>query len=571
MCGIAGIWRWGGAEADWLTAQVSRMARTLVHRGPDGGGIWVNATAGVALGHRRLKVIDLTEAGHQPMVSASGRYVITFNGEIYNFAELRRALRNYPYRSMSDTEVMLASFERWGVEGSIPALDGMFAFAVWDRRDQNLTLARDRLGEKPLYYRQEGRTCWFGSELKALPAGDIDDQAQAEFLERGYIGAPRTIYQGTYKLQAAHWLRLGEKPRRYWELPLQPKFSGSREAAAEQLDALLKEAVRSRQVADVPVGAFLSGGVDSSSIVAMAPGTRTFTIGFEEASHDESAAARAVAQVLGTQHTELLVTAREAMAVIPDLPSIYDEPFADSSQIPSVLVSRLARAQVTVALAGDGGDELFAGYPRYHQIEALASVPWLLRQVASPLVSRWAKGEKAELLASAMSARNLGSLYAGVMGGESEGQGRDAFDWMARHDLRHYFCDDLLVKLDRASMEASLEVRLPFLEPRLVAFALSLPGSIKSEKRVLRDVLAKYVPRQLFERPKQGFSVPLAQWLCGPLLEWAEELVPGATRGLQPGDRCVRLWSRLMLEAWRRARPLSRPEAHLPGSTAARD
>ncbi|MCX6599407.1 MAG: asparagine synthase (glutamine-hydrolyzing) [Acidobacteria bacterium] len=571
MCGIAGIWQWGGAEQDWLTRNVSRMARTLVHRGPDGGGVWVNATAGVALGHRRLAVIDITEAGHQPMVSASGRYVVTFNGEIYNFPELRRAIRNYPYRSMSDTEVMLASFERWGVEAAIPAFDGMFAFAVWDRRDHNLILGRDRFGEKPLYYRQQGHTFWFASELKALPTGEIDQQAQSEFLDRGYIGAPRTIYQGTYKLQAAHWLRVGETPRRYWELPLQPRFSGSREEAAEQLDGLLKEAVRSRLVADVPVGAFLSGGVDSSTVVAMAAGTRTFTIGFEEASHDESAAARAIARTLGTQHTDLLVTAREALAVIPDLPSIYDEPFADSSQIPTVLVSRLARAQVTVALAGDGGDELFAGYPRYHQIEALASVPWLLRQVASPLVNRWAKGEKAELLASAMSARNLGALYAGVMGGSSEGQGRDAFDWMARHDLKHYFSDDLLVKLDRASMEASLEVRLPFLEPRLVAFALSLPGSIKSEKRVLRDVLAKYLPRPLFERPKQGFSVPLAKWLCGPLREWAEDLLPGATTDLQPGDRCVKLWSRLMLQAWLRARPLSGPVAHPPESTAVPD
>jgi len=559
MCGIAGILVDGGAPRDWLRENVSRMTKSLAHRGPDGSGVWIDERSGLALGHRRLAILDTGPRGAQPMASATARYLLVFNGEIYNFRELRRALPDYPYRSETDTEAILAAFERWGVERTLPHLDGMFAIGVWDRRERSLTLARDRFGEKPLYYYERNRVFLFASELPALRACDgYDSEVNWEicddYLRRGYIAAPATIDREASKLRAAHSLRAGERPRRFWSLPQPDEFRGSAEEAADELERLLHDAVRSRLVADVPVGAFLSGGVDSSSIVAMTEGVRTFTLGFAEVHCDESREARRVAERLGAAHEALIATERDALAVVPSLPEMYGEPFADSSQIAAALVSKLARRSVTVALAGDGGDELFAGYPRYRQLRRVAQVPGGVRRWAAPLVAKLGRGEKMQMLAEALPAQDLYHLYAAVMGGPAEPMGRDPLDFMARHDLTHYFADDLLVKLDRASMATSLEVRLPFLEPRLVAFALSLPPSIKSGKRVLRDVLARYLPRDWFERPKRGFSVPLAKWLLGPLRDWAEDLVPNSTADLKPGDRCVGLWSRLMLEAWLRRR-----------------
>jgi asparagine synthase (glutamine-hydrolysing) len=570
MCGIAGIFSDGGAPRDWLRENVSRMTDAIAHRGPDGCGVWIDERSGIALGHRRLAILDTSSRGSQPMASATARYLLVFNGEIYNFRELRRALPDYPYRSETDTEAILAAFDKWGIERTLPHLDGMFAIGVWDRRERSLTLARDRFGEKPLYYSEQNRVFLFASELPALRAfdgyeSDVNWEICDDYLRRGYIAAPATIDREASKLRAAHFLRVGGRPQRFWSLPQPAEFSGSAEEAADELEQRLHDAVRSRLAADVTLGALLSGGVDSSAIVAMMNGGHTFTLGFTERELDESIAARDVARHLGTRHEELIATERDALAVVPLLPDMYGEPFADSSQIAAALVSKLARRSVTVALAGDGGDELFAGYPRYDQLKRVAQVPSPVRRWAAPLVAKLGQGEKMQMLADALPAQDLYHLYAAVMGGPAEPMGRDPLDFMARHDLAHYFADDLLVKLDRASMAASLEVRLPFLEPRLVAFALSLPAHIKGRKRVLRNVLARYIPRDLFERPKRGFSVPLAKWLCGPLRDWAEDLLPNATANLKPGDRCVGLWSRLMLEAWLKRRAAT-SAARLPES-----
>ncbi len=646
MCGLAGIWdRKARIGQEELANLAQTMSRTLAHRGPDSCGVWVDVSAGVALGHQRLAVVDLAPTGHQPMVSASGRYVIAFNGEVYNFRELRRELEleGVGFRGHADTEVALAVFERWGVHGALERFVGMFAFALWDREERALYLARDRIGEKPLYYGWIGNLLVFGSELKALRGapgwrGDIDRAALARFLRYGYVPAPGTIYRDIGKLPPGTFLMLRAEtgmphpePTPYWSARSVAE-SGQRSprerdpgVAVEQLDGLLRDVIARQMIADVPLGAFLSGGIDSSTVAALMQAestrsVRTFTIGFHEASFNEAATAKAVAAHLGTDHTELYLTPREAQAVIPELPDIYDEPFADSSQIPTVLVSRLARREVTVCLSGDGGDELFGGYNRHLHAARVGRVIEVLprgpRKVLSDLLSRpspqaWdgalgrlahvvpslsrpgSPGDRLHKLADAVSADSPQDLYARlvshwaaadavVIGLDARGPVMaEGDEWpeslgiahgMMYADLTTYLPDDILVKLDRASMSASLEARTPYLDHRVVEFAWALPLALKMRHRqgkwLLRQVLNRYVPKALVERPKTGFAVPLADWLRGPLRGWAESLLGEsrlAREGLlQPGPIRARweehltgrrnwqahLWDVLMFQAW---------------------
>jgi len=579
------------------------MANGVTHRGPDDSGTWLDESAGVALGHRRLSIQDLSPLGHQPMVSASGRYVVAYNGEIYNFCQLQQELqsRGYTFRGHSDTEVLLAAVEAWGVEGALERFVGMFAFALWDREDRVLFLARDRLGEKPLYYGWQGGSFLFASELKALrqhPAweGEVDRDALALYMRHNYVPAPWSIYRGIRKLLPGTLLRIpaglrpGElpEPLPYWsavevaEAGLLHPFEGSEAEAVEALDRLLRETLGDKMISDVPLGAFLSGGYDSSLVVALMQDlsdrpVKTFSIGFHEEAYNEAHHAAEVARHLGTDHTELYITPEEAMAVIPDLPRLYDEPFADSSQIPTFLVSRLARQQVTVTLSGDGGDELFGGYNRYAQgleilsrlhrlprparrllagsLRALPPGAWdRLFALASPLLPASMKvrlaGDKLHKLAGILGLQGEKALYRGlvshwdapeqVVPGSRElptvltdpaRQARlaDFTDYMMFTDLVSYLPDDILVKVDRASMGVSLEARVPLLDHRIVEFAWRLPRHMKVRdgqgKWVLRQVLYRYVPREIMERPKMGFGVPIDHWLRGPLREWAESLL----------------------------------------------
>jgi asparagine synthase (glutamine-hydrolysing) len=643
MCGIAGLWHpKPSLDAETLAEQARRMSDAIAHRGPDDRGSWVDADAGVALAHRRLSIIDLSAQGHQPMVSASGRYVITYNGEIYNYAEVRRELDASgaapAWRGHSDTEVMLAAFERFGVEGALAHFNGMFAVALWDREDRVLHLARDRMGEKPLYYGMVAGTFAFASELKglrALPrfAADVDPDALALFLRFNYVPAPWSIYRGIAKLSpgARAEIRVGAdgafivREAKYFDVAavardaLRAPPIDAREALP-RLRSELERAVSSRMVSDVPIGAFLSGGIDSSLVVALmqqrsSQPVRTFTIGFADARFDEAPFARHVAAHLRTDHTELYVRDEEARATIPLLPAMYDEPFADSSQIPTYLVSRLARSHVTVSLSGDGGDELFFGYERYVRSAQLDRAPKLLRRAAayalraapSPAVDWLARGlqrmapprlrvahpaEKLRKLAAALECvdpreryRGLLSFWQGVPPTDapshvqaplerfaSEDRDLTLPAWMMLVDQRTYLPDDVLAKVDRASMAVALEARVPLLDHRLVAFAWSLPLSLKLSggrgKHLLRELLCEMVPRALVERPKQGFAVPLETWLRSPLRDWAESLLDerrmrdqgylDATRirrrwrELIDGDRYAHndLWSVLMFQAW---------------------
>ena len=585
-----------------MPALAERMSGTLRHRGPDDAGSWADAEAGIALGHRRLSIVDLSVEGHQPMVSPTGRYVLVFNGEIYNFQALRSDLERdgCAWRGHSDTEVMLAAFERWGIEAALRQFNGMFAFALWDRTERTLYLARDRLGEKPLYYGWLGQTFLFGSELKALRVhpgwrGEVNRDALAAYLRLNCVPGPHSIYKGIGKLPAAHYLRLrlgrgadAASPQPYWSLREVAEAGAAHpaklddHAAIDELDTLLSDAVRMRMIADVPLGAFLSGGVDSSTIVALMQAqsssrVKSFSIGFEEEEYNEARHAKAVAQHLGTDHTELYVTAREALSVIPQLPEIYDEPFADSSQIPTVLVSRLARRHVTVALSGDGGDELFCGYVRYfwgrrlwnrmrflpHPVRAfagnaltsLAPDTWnsllgrLTRAIPSTAL-REVNGNRIHKLAEILEAKTPDVLYQGLIShwqdpesvalGSREAtsiatdcpQRTNLRDFTARMmymDAATYLPDDILVKVDRASMSVGLESRVPLLDHRVVEFAWRAPLSLKLRenhgKWLLRQVLYRYVPRPLIERPKMGFGVPIDSWLRGPLRDWAEALL----------------------------------------------
>ena len=598
MCGIVGFFDprgFASADADRLA---QRMAAEVVHRGPDDCGEWVDGEQGIALAHSRLSVLELSQAGHQPMASPSGRFVIVYNGEIYNHLELRERLGGVAWCGHSDTETLLAAIDAWGVSATLEKCVGMFAFALWDRKDHILTLARDRLGEKPLYYGWQSNVFIFGSELKALrlhPAfeNEIDREALALFLRYNYIPAPYSIYKSINKLQPGFYLvaRPGERgtePIVYWSADKAVKdgqgnlFDGDDEEAQIELERLLRQSVSAQMVADVPLGAFLSGGVDSSTIVALMQARsgraiRTFTIGSGSVGYNEADQAKAVARHLGTDHTELYVTPEEAMAVIPRLPRLYDEPFADSSQIPTFLVANLAHHHVTVALSGDGGDELFGGYNRHYWVprfqRRFGPVPRPLRVALAAglstltphtwnaafcglsklLPGAWRyvnPGDKLHKLAEVLPTRSAEEMYHGLVSFWKRPEKvvalrnvypRMLFDVAAQPDLKDfshrmmyldlvsYLPDDILVKVDRAAMGVSLETRVPMLDYRVVEFIWRLPLYMKIRdgqgKWLLRQVLYKYVPRKLIERPKMGFGVPLDAWLRGPLREWAEELL----------------------------------------------
>ncbi|HUG67868.1 MAG TPA: asparagine synthase (glutamine-hydrolyzing) [Pirellulaceae bacterium] len=621
MCGIAGFLdEQTRMSADEMRQIVTRMAKSLRHRGPDDFGQWVDPPAGIALGHQRLAIVDLSASGHQPMATPNQGSWIVFNGEIYNHLELRADLisSGHEFRGRSDTEVLLTAIQAWGLEETLHRSVGMFAFAWWDVGNQRLTLVRDRLGIKPLYYGWSGSVFLFGSELKALRtfpsfAASIDRNSLALLLQHCYIPTPYSIYQGIYKLPPGCLLtiRCGKQQERptpvnWWSLREavaqgrdQP-FRGSREDANEELQRRLDEAIRLRMLADVPVGAFLSGGIDSSLVVgamqaASSRPVRTFSIGFDSPEFNEAPYAKRVAEHLGTEHSEHYVSAEEALDVIPLLPTIFDEPFADSSQIPTYLLSKMTRQHVTVSLSGDGGDELFGGYQRYpHIARAWKKIGWLprpLRQSAAALlgVVRPARGR---LLRRVLCVKNAQHLYTllnthwketsqVVLGSSAVSSAFDEHtDWNLRpnfyEQMMHldgatYLPDDILTKVDRASMAVSLEARVPLLDHRLVEFAWSLPLAWKVRngigKQPLRDVLARYVPPALTERPKVGFGVPLAQWLRGELRDWAEALLdeqrldregffqPSLIREkwdahLAGQDWHYHLWDILMFQAW---------------------
>lgn len=589
MCGLAGFWDpRSSLDAARLSAIARAMADRLAHRGPDDAGSWADPQAGLALGHRRLSIIDLSPQGAQPMSGRGGRYVIAYNGEMYNFAALRRALDPVPWRGHCDTEVLLEAVAQWGIDAALQEALGMFAFALWDKAEQRLHLARDRMGEKPLYYGLSGGVLLFASELKAFAAHpawrpEIDRDALAAYFRYGWIPAPHSIYRGVRKLVPGNLLTLGAKdlqmsnagtlpaPKAYWSLERAARlgrerpFRGSEQGASDELERLLSEAVKGQMISDVPLGAFLSGGIDSSTIVALmqkasARPVRTFAIGFEEARFDESRHARAVAGHLGTEHRQLIVSPQQLIDAVPGAVGAFDEPFADSSQIPTLLVAGLARQSVTVSLSGDGGDELFGGYHRHRSARfalcalrapralrlaiGMLSVPARKLLAGSALIdARLRKIE--DLLASSSLAQAYGALVSlgkaerPVVPGAREPAALlervNAFSSQSAgcavmlSDAAYYLPDDILVKLDRAAMAHSLESRAPFLDHRVVEFACSLPESFKLGagvgKRILRQVLARHVPRALFERPKMGFSLPLADWLRGPLRDWAETLL----------------------------------------------
>jgi asparagine synthase (glutamine-hydrolysing) len=642
MCGIAGLVGPPGAPIE-RAAIAAAMAATLAHRGPDDSGSWADPTGQAALGFQRLSILDLSPEGHQPMASADGRYTVVLNGEIYNFADLKEELLavGCTFRGRSDTEVLLAAVSQWGIEVALPRLWGMFAIGLWDQQDRVLHLIRDRLGKKPLYYGWQGDTLLFGSELKALRAhrafrATIDRDALASFLRFSYVPAPRSIYAGIHKLPSGSWTTIHPErpreditPRRWWD-PVAGALAGqadpldlSDEEATCEVEQLLADAVRRRAIADVPLGAFLSGGIDSSTIVALLQAqsrlrVSTFTIGFDEARYDESAHARAVASHLGTDHTELRVTPEQAQAVIPRLGRLYDEPFADASQIPTFLVSELARRSVTVALSGDGGDEVFGGYNRYvagtRLWSHLGRVPRPIRRGISNLATAirpdiWdgagtlvdrvlpsskrgvISGNRVHKLATAIDLGGVHEMYArlvstwphpnGMVVGGTEldlswlaaGDGLvQPADRMMLLDLLAYLPEDILTKVDRASMGTSLEARAPFLDHRVVELSWRIPIHQKirggESKFLIRRILERHVPRSIFERPKSGFGIPIDAWLRGPLREWAQDLlspqrlvsegflepapIEAALRDHLDGrrNRQYQLWAVLMFQSW---------------------
>ena len=639
MCGIAGFVGAATTNAGRNADDIAEsMAASLAHRGPDDQGIWLDPAAGAALIHRRLSIVDLSPAGHQPMVSANERFVITYNGEVYSFQEIRKDLEAHGthFRGHSDTEVILEAIALWGLQATLARMIGMFAIALWDRRERTLTLVRDRLGIKPLYWAKFGDLFLFGSELKALRAHPgwtprIEQSAVAAFMRHDYVPAPHTIYKHVHKLEPGMTLTLpwrGE-PRltRFWDARavaregIRRPLRGSDAELTEQLETLLEDAVRRRMIADVPLGAFLSGGIDSSTVVALmqaanAGKVRSFTIGFAEAGYDEAPHAAAVARHLGTDHTELTVTAQQARDVIPHLPEWFDEPFADSSQIPTYLVSAMTRRHVTVALSGDGGDELFGGYNRYllatrfwrrltllprplrhalaQAITAVAPDHWTQLLSALPGLRLPAQvGDKMHKAAALLGQRDPNAFYrqlvthwepAAVAPSAAEPRGilfdesvaADFPELLSRMqflDLVTYLPDDILTKVDRASMAVALEARVPLIDHRVVEYAWRLPERLKirngKSKWALRQILDRHVPRTITERPKMGFGIPLGEWLRGPLRDWAEHLL--CERRLREGGlldvALVRqrwqehvggrrnwqylIWNVLMLEAWR--------------------
>lgn len=637
MCGITGFLSPRRPAEEGIARA---MADQIVHRGPDMGATWSDSEAGLVLAHRRLSVLDLSEAGNQPMLSADGRYVLIFNGEIYNHHALRSDLESaghsVTWRGQSDTEALLEALAFWGIEKGIKRANGMFALALWDRRDRALWLIRDRLGEKPLYYGTSRGSLIFGSELKALAAhpdwrGEIDRDAVSLFLRFGYVPEPHSIFQGIEKLAPGHLVKISaddltalpaSKP--YWSLAAHVTGERRQETDAELIDMLedrLTVSVRTRMEADVALGAFLSGGIDSSLIVALmqAQSTRpiqTFTIGFDVPGFNEAAMAKEVANHLGTQHTEFYITPRDTLEIVPDLPHIWDEPFADSSQMPTLILSRLARGSVTVALSGDGGDEFFGGYNRYGQGYAsyrrLSALPRALRAATAAMMRRVpahgidrlmthlpgnkafpAVGDRILKLGRVLEARDIAEFYnilvsqhygdsPLVLGANPKRVFADSpSEWPQLEDPREvmmyvdaltYLPGDIMAKVDRATMAHSLESRAPFLDHDLVEFAWSLPMSVKikngTTKWALREVLARHVPRALFERPKMGFGIPIEHWLSGPLRDWASDLLSDErirSQGLLDPDQVARmwreqctgrgrwhhqLWNILMLQAW---------------------
>lgn len=636
MCGIAGLLCPGSNEQ--LTDIAVRMRDTLVHRGPDGAGVWVDAEAGVALAHRRLAILDLSDTASQPMMSEGGRWILAYNGEVYNFRRLRAELEalGHTFRGTGDTEVVLAAFDEWGVAAAPKRFVGMFAFALFDRREGTLHLGRDRLGIKPLYVGRRGTALIFGSELAALerapgPSLRIDRDVLALYFRFGCVPAGHCIYEGISQVPPGEiwtYRAAGEPPtrERFWsargvaERGLASPLSLSEDEAIERVEATLREAVDDRMIADVPLGVFLSGGIDSSTIAALAQTAssspvRTFSIGFREIGYDEAVHARAVAAHLGTEHTEFTLVPEEAIEVIPELAGVYSEPFADSSQLPTLLVSRLARQHVTVALSGDGGDEVFGGYNRHiwgpRVSRGTRALPRLLRRAITrairtrsprawdsfakdysaliPLLRIRTPGDKAHKLAGLLDAEGFDDLYLRftsiwhapstiVLGGRDRPptfdmlRGGKTTEQLMYRDLVSYLPDDILTKVDRASMSTSLEVRVPLLDHRLVelAWRLPLPHKVRRGvgKRVLRSVLGRHVPKELFERPKMGFGVPIDDWLRGPLRDWAESLIaPDRVRREGYLDatavrdcwqdhldgrkaRQHQLWAILMFQAW---------------------
>ena len=641
MCGITGYY---SPKTPPVASVLRNMASRIAHRGPDGSGIWVDADSGIALAHRRLAIVDLTDAGYQPMISDDANMILTFNGEIYNHHDLRAELMaagwTGGWRGHSDTETLLAAIQTWGVPASLARLTGMFAFALWNKKRQVLTIARDRAGEKPLYYGHSGETFLFGSELKALVVhpdwkGEIDRNSLTLYMRYGYVPAPHSIFKSIFKLPPAHFVEVGKDqtgpiiPKCYWDLGkvaqngMAARLEDAPDAIVDQLDARLRAAVGKQMEADVPLGAFLSGGIDSSTIVALMQAqssqpVQTFTIGFDVPGYNEAENAKAVAAHLGTKHTELYLTPQDALDVVPRLPEIWDEPFADSSQIPTLLLAQMTRQHVTVALSGDAGDELFCGYNRYGQgyslHRKLRSMPGPLRQMASAALSavpahamdklvqrlparfRYpAVGDRLHKLARVINRAEGPEFYRALVsqfqdpadlvlhGAEPSTVLTRPEDWPDFTDFREcmmyldtltYLPDDILTKVDRASMAVSLETRVPFLDHDLIEWVWRLPMDVKlrngQTKWALRQVLQRYVPSALVDRPKMGFGIPIEHWLAGPLKDWASALL-GERLLREQGylnvpmvrkmwtDHCSgkhrwhhQLWTVLMFQAWLR-------------------
>lgn len=624
MCGITGILAFDDSPK---RQDIRMMTDSLAYRGPDDADTWIDGDAGIALGHRRLSIIDLSPLGRQPMHSACERYVMVFNGEVYNFPELRQELEGlgHFFRGGSDSEVMLTAISQWGLMVAVKQFVGMFAIALWDRWDRSLSLVRDRMGIKPLYYGWAGRQFVFGSELKALRkapnfSGEIDRDALTLFFRHNYIPAPWTAYRNARKLEPGNILTLRNSDVEpdiqpfwsaldVWNHGAANPFDGNMTEAELELESLLEEAVRIRMISDVPLGALLSGGIDSSTIVALmqkntSQPVKTFSIGFHEAEYNEAQHAKAVAEHLGTDHTELYITPKDMLNVIPAIPKHWDEPFSDSSQIPTYLVSKLTRDHVTVALSGDGGDELFAGYERYflkHLWDRISKVPLWLRHGVTPLVRSipWqafgllgSTGFKIRWRLDMLAMNSFADFYRYFLGhhkhptnlvlGGNEPvspmtadyaiQFDDHFRKMTFWDTKAYLPDDILTKTDRASMAHALELRVPLLDHRVAEFAATLPTEYKVQdragKQVLRNLLYKYVPKKIVERPKMGFGVPVREWLEGDLKEWCLDLlnldrirqqgylsteeVGGLTNRFYNGEImwCHHLWDILMFQAW---------------------
>lgn len=574
------------------------MTDSLIHRGPDDSGVWVDVDSGVGLGHRRLSILDLSPLGRQPMHSHCGRFVLAYNGEVYNHLELRKELAAYPFRSTSDTETILAAIAEWGVDAALNRFTGMFAISLWDKQTRKLFLVRDRMGIKPLYYGMTEDKDWvFGSELKALQAHprfspSIDRNALISYFRHNYISAPHTIFEDTWKVEPGQMVILGEdgvekktwwNVEEVWKAGCENPGQMSVSEATDALEELLLDAVKIRMLSDVPLGAFLSGGIDSSTVVALMQAhsslpVRTFSIGFHEADYNEAGHAEAVAKHLGTNHTELYVTPQDLLDVVPNISQYWDEPFADSSQIPTYVLSALAREHVTVSLSGDGGDELFCGYDRYFLTNrvnnALSKIPWFLKKVGAGLGKATpgicyqllgSLGHRTRLRLDVLGTDSLAELYrylishfkdpgSFVLGGEellpsSVSNLSVPWAWMSLHDLRNYLPDDILTKVDRASMAVSLEARVPLLDHRVVEFAAAVPTSMKVRngqgKWLLKEVLYRHVPKALVDRPKVGFGVPIHEWLRADLREWCEDmLAPDRMRrqGYIDADYVQKIW-----------------------------